>query len=82
MDWNFDSDNMYLSDITLIVNNNNFVLDLMSEATKEKIHISEMRNKEIEDGIICKITVKVKNKYELERFKNQIAKFRKVKIID
>ena len=82
VDWNFDSDNMYLSDITLIVNNNNFLLDLMSEATKEKIHISEMRNKEIEDGIICKITVKVKNKDELERFKNQIAKFRKVKIID
>jgi len=82
VEWNEKSDNTYLSDITLLVNDTNFLMDLMSEATKEKIHISEMRNKEIEDGIMCNLTVKVRNKEELERFKNQIAKFRKVKIVE
>jgi len=82
VEWNEKSDNTYLSDITLLVNDTNFLMDLMSEATKEKILISEMRNKEIEDGIMCNLTVKVRNKEELERFKNQIAKFRKVKIVE
>ena len=82
VEWNESTTNSYFSDITLLINDNNFLMDLMSEATKQKIHIAEMKNKEIEDGIMCKITVKVKNKEELEHFKNQIAKFRKVKIID
>jgi len=82
VEWNLDSDGTYLTDISLLVNNNNFLMDLMSEATKEKIHISEMRNKETEDGILCSLTVKVKNKDELEHFKNQLAKFRNIKIME
>ena len=68
--------------MVLLVNNSNFLMDLMSEATKLKIHISEMRNKETENGIICKLTVKVKNKEELKHFKNQINKFKNVKIME
>jgi len=82
VEWNLDSDGTYLTDISLLVNNNNFLMDLMSEATKEKIHIAEMKNKETDDGIICNLTIKVKNKEELERFKNQLAKFKNVKIME
>ena len=82
VEWNYESDGTYLTDISLIVNNTNFLMDLMSEATKEKIHIAEMKNKETDDGIICNLTIKVKNKEELERFKNQLAKFKNVKIME
>ena len=82
VEWNLNSESTYLSDINILVNNHNFLMDLMSEATKEKIHISEMRNKETEDGILCSLTVKVKNKDELEHFKNQLAKFRNIKIME
>ena len=82
VEWNYESDGTYLTDISLLVNNNNFLMDLMSEATKEKIHIAEMKNKETDDGIICNLTIKVKNKEELERFKNQLAKFKNVKIME
>jgi len=80
--WNLEVENTYLSDITLLVNNQSFLMDLITESTKEKIHIVEMRNKETENGTICNLTVKVKNKDELEHFKNQIAKFRNVKIME
>ena len=82
VEWNFESDGTYLTDINFLVNDNNFLMDLMSEATKEKIHISEMKNKETEEGIICKLTIKVKNKEELERFKNQLSKFKNIKIME
>ena len=82
VEWNYESDGTYLTDISLLVNNNNFLMDLMSEVTKEKIHIAEMKNKETDDGIICNLTIKVKNKEELERFKNQLSKFKNVKIME
>jgi len=82
VEWNEKSDSTYLSDLTLLVNSSTFLMDLISESTKEKIHIVEIRNKETDKGTICNITVKVKNKNELEHFKNQIAKFRNIKIME
>lgn len=82
VEWNYNVESTYLSDITILVNNNNFLMDLMSEATKEKIHISEMHNKETEDGLLCNITIKVKNKEELEHFKSKLSKFRNIKIME
>ncbi len=82
VEWNYNVESTYLSDITILVNNNNFLMDLMSEATKEKIHISEMHNKETEEGLLCNITIKVKNKEELEHFKSKLSNFRNIKIME
>ena len=82
VEWNDKADNTYLSDITVLVNNSNFLMDLITESTKEKIHIAEMRNKDSEKGTICNLTIKVKNKEELEHFKNQVAKFKNVKVVE
>lgn len=81
VEWNMASTGMYLTDILLLVNNPSFLVDLMTESTKEKIQIVEMHNKETDNGTLCYLTVKVQNKNDLEHFKNQIAKFRHVKIM-
>ena len=41
-----------------------------------------MNNKDTEFGTICNLTVKVKNKDELVHFKNQISKFKNVKVME
>ena len=82
VEWNINSENIYLTDIEVLVNNNNFLMDLITEATKDKITISEIKNKDTEKGTICNITIKVKNKEELEKFKNQISKFKNVSIME
>ena len=82
VEWNYESDGTYITSINLLVNNPSFLMDLITESTKEKIMIVEMKNKETDKGTICNLTVKVKNKEELEHFKNQIAKFRNVKIME
>jgi len=82
VEWNYEVENTYLSDLTLLINNSNFLMDLITESTKEKILITEMRNKETENGTLCNLTIKVKNKDELEHFKNQISKFKNIKIME
>jgi len=82
VEWNYESDGTYITSINLLVNNPSFLMDLITKSTKEKIMIVEMKNKETDKGTICNLTVKVKNKEELEHFKNQIAKFRNVKIME
>ena len=57
-------------------------MDLITTATKEKITILEIKNKDNIDGTICTITIKVKDKDELEHFKNQLNKFKNVKIME
>lgn len=80
--WNNDVDGVYFSDLSLLVNNNNYLMDLIAASTKEKILITEMKNKETDNGTICNITIKVKNKEEIERFKREIAKFKNIKIME
>jgi len=82
VEWNENSDGTYISDIKLLVDNMNFLTDLMSEATKEKIHIVELQNREVDTGFICKITIKIKSKEELEHFKNKLLRFKNVKIME
>lgn len=78
--WNENTDNTYLTDIVILVSKENYLMDLITESTKEKIQIVEMHNKETEAGTICNLTIKVKDKYELEHFKNSLAKYRSIKI--
>ena len=80
VEWNNNANNTYLTDISLLVNNQNFLMDLITESTKEKIQIIEMHNKETIDGTICDLTIKVKDKEEFEKFKNSLAKYKNIQI--
>ena len=80
--WNNDSDSTYITMISLYVNNPNFLADLVNEASKEKIHIMEIKNKDIDNGTLCSITIKVKDKEALEHFKNQLNNFKNIKILE
>ena len=81
VEWNYEVDSTYLSDVTLLIDNSSYLTDLITETTKENIKIVEMHNKDTDNGIISTITIKVKNKDELEHFKNQITKFKGIKVI-
>ena len=81
VEWNYEVDSTYLSDVSLLIDNSSYLTDLITETTKENIKIVEMHNKDTDNGIISTITIKVKNKDELEHFKNQITKFKGIKVI-
>jgi len=82
VEWNEFAENTYLSDLAILVNSPTFLVDLITESTKQKINIVEIRNKEVEQGTICYLTLKVKNTEELACFKNQLLKFKDVKIME
>ncbi len=82
VEWNYSSENTYNSKINILVNDPNFLMDLITESTKEKIHITEIKNKDTENGTICTIMVKVKDLNELEHFKEKLSKFRNMKVMD
>ncbi len=79
--WNPLANNSYYTNITMLVNNNNFLADLIALATKEKITIAEFKNKDIDNGTICELLVKVNDKEELDRFKNKLSRFKNVEVI-
>jgi len=80
--WNNEANNTYLTDINLLVNDSNYLMNLITESTKEKIKIMNMNNKEVENGTICKLTISVKDKDELEHFKNQLSKYKNIKVME
>lgn len=82
VEWNNETGNTYYTEISVLVNNSNFLMDFITESTKQKIQIFEIKNKEIDSGTVCNILVKVKDKNELSHFKNQIAKFKNVQIME
>ncbi len=82
VEWNPNTDNTYFTNIEVLVKNGNFLMDLITESTKEKIIISEIKNKEVNDGTICSILIKVKDKEELEHFKNNLAKYKNVEVLN
>ncbi len=79
--WNKDADNTYYTNVELLVSQNkNYLADLIALATKEKITIAEFKNKEVENGTVCELLVKVNNKDELDRFKSKVNKLKNVKV--
>ncbi len=82
VEWNMNTTNTYETTFSLLVNNKNFLMDLITTSTKEKIIITEIKNKDSVHGTICTLTIKVKDKDELEHFKNQLLKFKNVRIME
>lgn len=81
VEWNNNTDNTYETSLSLIVNSNsNFLMDLITESTKAKIIITELKNRDIETGTLCDILVKVKDKASLDQFKLQLAKYKYIEI--
>ena len=75
-----DSDNTYYTEIELAVTDNNFLTDLISEATKEHITIAEIKNHDNLDGITSKVLVKVHNREEINDFKNKLNKYKNMQV--
>ncbi len=82
VEWNMNTTNTYETTFSLLVNNKNFLMDLITTSTKEKIIITEIKNKDSIHGTICTLTIKVKDKDELEHFKNQLLKFKNVRMVN
>ena len=80
--WNEKANNTYYANLNILVNRNNFLADLIALATKEKIIITELKNKDTDNGIICELLIKVNNKDELDRFKSKVNKFKNVKVME
>ena len=67
--------------ISLYVANQSFLVDLVNEAAKEKITIIEIKNKDMDNGsTLCNLTIKVKDKEELEGFINSLESFKNVEV--
>ena len=81
VEWNYNTESSYLTDIMIVSDNQDYLPNLIFETTKEKINIVDIHNKDTEEGIISTITVKVKSKEELEHLKNQISKFKNIKVM-
>ena len=79
---NEKANNTYYANLNILVNRNNFLADLIALATKEKIIITELKNKDTDNGIICELLIKVNNKDELDRFKSKVNKFKNVKVME
>ena len=69
VEWNYETDNFYYTGISVsVVPGKNYLLDIISKATAKNIYIGSVRTKEQDEKTIYEITVKVKNKEELENF--------------
>ncbi len=80
--WNEQANNTYYANLNILVNKNDFLADLIALATKEKISIAELKNKDTDNGVICELLVKVNNKDELDHFKREINKFKNIKVME
>ena len=66
--WNLDSDSLYLTDLFIETDSDkSYLSDIIATFTKRNIHIDAFKAKENANGFLYEVTVKVKNKEELER---------------
>lgn len=71
--WNAEKEGIYFTDIRVeVLPSKNYLLDLIAKATAKNIYIEAVRTKEQEEKTIYEMTVKVKNKEELEGFMNSL----------
>lgn len=67
--WNEMTDVSYYTDILVeVLSNKNYMLDLLAKATEKNIFFDSIKTKESTEKVIYEITVRVKNRLELERF--------------
>ncbi len=82
VEWNDNSTNSYLTTINVRINTTDNLTDIIEEAIREKLSIVEIKNNEIDHTLYSKITIKVKNKEELDNFKNHIKSFKNIELME
>lgn len=71
--WNEEKQGIYFTDLYVyVLPGKNYLLDLISKATSKNIYIEAVKTKTEENKTIYEMTVKVKNKEELEDFMNAL----------
>ena len=66
--WNLQNDSTYLTDLFIETDNNkNYLSEIIATFTKRNIHIDSFQAKEYTNRYIYEVTIKVKNKEEVER---------------
>lgn len=78
--WNEVSEFLYYTDISIsVIPGKNYLLDLISKATSKNIYIDSIKTKENDQGNLYEMTIRVKNKEELENFISSLTAFSFVK---
>ena len=68
VNWNKDSESTYLTDLFVETDNNkNYLSDIIATFTKRNVHIDSFKAKEYSNRYLYEVTIKVKNKEEVER---------------
>lgn len=66
--WNNNSTLDYLSDIYIeVLNNKNYLTDIVAAFTKRNMHIDSFKTRDLDDGVLYEVTVKVKSKEEIDK---------------
>ncbi len=66
--WNYQNDSTYTTDLYIETDNNkNYLSDIIATFTKRNVHIDSFKAKEYTNYYIYEVTIKVKNKEEVER---------------
>ena len=66
--WNYQNESTYLTDLFIETDNNkNYLSDIIATFTKRNIHIDSFQAREYASNYVYDVTIKVKNKEEVER---------------
>jgi len=81
--WNPEMEGNYYTDIMVdVLPGKNYLLDLISKATGKNIYIEAVRTKESDNRLLYEMTIRVKNKEELEDFMTSLYTFSFVKGVE
>ena len=68
VEWNTESDSNYYTDLFIeTFNDKNYLTDIIAAFTKRNIYIDTFKTKEFTDSYLYEVTIKVKNKDELDK---------------
>ena len=79
--WNEQSTNTYNAIIDVVTSNKNFLIDFVTETTKQGIQVVSINNKELLDEMKYKICVKIKNRDELDKLISKIKMIKDTKVL-
>lgn len=66
--WNYQNESTYLTDLFIETDNNkSYLSDIIATFTKRNLHIDSFKTKEYANSYVYEVTLKVKNKEEVER---------------
>jgi len=77
VEWNNNTDTIYYTDIEIsTLNNKNYLYDIVSLAKEQDIYVDSVNTKNNLNNTVYKITLKIKNKEELEKLINSLQQLK------